>query len=211
MPWFNNSEITQIEIIKYKSLSDRACIAKVVINDPKAIQHLMTTIDKIPATGDLMKKPGPDSAYMVANFYSPESFISIEFLGKQIKTPSTGFNSLQTEAEIQLVDDINALLEPKINQRIPKIRGVELHFPGLVLTYVGDESIHYEDSSLTLHKDIFDYRTESGGTERIEILSGQLPPKPYAIDTGKKKIVIYTYESSDHQRLYPQYFQIGTK
>jgi hypothetical protein len=206
--WFTNKNYTSLEITKFKSISNHKVERSVVINDAKVVQSLVDRIEKIPTDGDMMISFGPDAEHIDLKFQNNDQFETIEVYQKGFKTPSTGFHSGAQEIEDELYKDIDALLFPDFNKRTLLIENLEIDFKNFSVTFKGNEFYQHPHVTFSLNKAKFLIRDKNGKEEMIEITSGQLAPQPFVAKIKGKEITILTYETKDHQRLYPDYFQI---
>jgi len=138
-------------------------------------------------------------------FYSGGKAEEIDVIQKGFKTPSTGFNS-NDDYEKEVYAEIDAILFPAIDKRVPKVRGLTLDYGGFSLCYKG---AHFEDMApvtLSFHIDQFDFSDSKGNTQSIGISAGQLPPQPFVIKgTG---LTLLTFRSNNGKRIYPDFFQV---
>ena len=214
--WFQNTDCNNLNITRYKSISNDETISSVEIKEPSAIKNLIARIESLPKQGDEMVKPGPKAEKIVLSFgCKDQSAQSIEFINKKIKTPSTGFLSKKNETEENLYRDIVALLEPKINKRLLKVKGLSFNFKNFTVKFTDAEHTPQPEGGPTIgptSRDFFSvYENESANEVRLVIFSGQIPPQPQAFVVAKKIYYLITYVNSAQESLYPRYFEVSDK
>lgn len=207
-PWFTNKDFTFLEIKKFISISEHEVERSVIINDIKFIKKLIEQIERIPSDGDKMISFSNSAEQIDLLFHSKDHLREIQFFAKQIKTPSTGFNSVKSEFEINLYSDIDALLFPDFGKKILLIENLELDFKDFSITSMGSEFYDAAPVSISFTKEKFLLKDKYKKEQIVEIISGQRPPQPLTIKIYNLEITILTYKSDDSQRLYPDYFQI---
>lgn len=213
-PWFSNTDCSSIEIKKLKSIADRKVISSVKIEDTQAIKSLMQRIAKIPADGGMMKSFSDQAEEINLVFHCANQAQQISIFEKRFQTPSTGFNEGKNQAEESLYNDIDALLFPDFNKRILKIEMLPLHFKGFTVIYKGStfKDLHPESVQITTQKFLIKYKKHE---QKVEVKSGQIAPQPKLVDLQLNRIIplsstvkLHTYQSSQGEELYPDYFQI---
>jgi len=209
--WFNHSEFNKLVLTKFTSISDKTILQQFNIEDKNVIQYLLKCIQAIPADGDMMISFGPDVPYLNLSFEGLDYSEPIHFYRNKIKTPSTGFNSSQSETEISLYHDLQALLYPDLNKRILRIENFPIRFPTFSISYLGSSFEDHAPISLSFHKAVFLVTSKNGVEECITITSGQLPPQPKEFKVGGKIYILCTYKTSNKKSVYPMYFMVEEK
>nr|MDD3720366.1 hypothetical protein [Candidatus Gracilibacteria bacterium] len=118
--WFDHKNYTSLEIIKYKSISNKKIIKSIKINDKTIIDFIIDEIRKIPSNGDAMIKFGPNAEKIDLIFSGDEGIQTIYIYEKQFKTPSTGFNS-NNNIEKVIYEYINKILYPNLINKVKKL------------------------------------------------------------------------------------------
>lgn len=212
--WFNDTDCHLIEINKLKSISDRKVIKSISIEDSNAIKSMMNRIAQIPADGDMMKSFGSNAEEIDLVFHCKNQKQIIEIFEHRFKTPSTGFNSPENKIEDDLYQDIDALLFPDFNKRIPKIKNLSLPFKGFTVVYEGStfEDLHPATIQTTTQKFLIKDKKRE---QSIEIKSGQQAPLPKSVTLQlnkvlpiTSKITLNTHKSNKGEDLHPDYYQI---
>lgn len=108
--WFINKNCISLEIKKFKSVSNHQIHKFGEINDEKVIQDLIARIEKINPNGDEMLSFAENTEYIELLFHFENQPQIIQIYQGKFKTPSTGFNTAKNEVEINLYNDITALL-----------------------------------------------------------------------------------------------------
>jgi hypothetical protein len=210
-PWFNHSDFKKIVLTKFKSISDRTIVQQCIIEDERVIQYLMKSIQAIPANGDMMISFGPDVPYLNLSFEGLDYSEPIHFYRDKIKTPSTGFNSEQSTAEMNVYLDLENVLHPDLNKKILRIENLPIQFSDFSISYLGSTFEDHAPLSISFHKDVFLITCKNGLEERITITSGQLPPQPEEFKTEEKTYMLCTYKNSKNESVYPMYFMVEDK
>jgi hypothetical protein len=210
-PWFIHSEFNKLVLTNFKSISDKAILHQFSIEDKNVIQYLLKCIQAIPTNGDMMISFGPDVPYLKLSFEGVDYSDLIHFYRNKIKTPSTGFNSEQSQAEISLYHDLEALLYPDLNKRILRIENFPIEFPTFSISYLGSMFEDHAPVSLSFHKDVFLVTSKNGIEVRMTISSGQLPPQPKEFKVAGKTYILCTYKTSMKESVYPMYFLVEEK
>jgi len=207
-PWFENENYSTVTITRFTSISKHTVEQSIHIDDTDLAKRLKERINAIPAEGDMMISFGPDAEHVSLSFEGDGFVQTIHFYSGKIKTPSTGFNSNKTQAELNVYRDIDALLYPSINKQMLKIKDLEIQFPIFSITYLGNTFKDEAPVTLSFTTDRYVIRDKKGDEQFVEISSGQLPPQPFDFNIGKKSFVLNTFESNSGGRLYTDYFQI---
>lgn len=207
-PWFEHTNCNLLKIAQLKSISDQRITHSVIIEDPDVIKNLVDRISTIPADGDKMVSFGLNAEEIDLEFHCENKIQTIEIYGHRFKTPSTGFNSGKSEIEDGLYRDIDALLFPDFNKTILKVKNLILPFKNFSITYKGSEFKDYSPKTVSSSIDSFLITDRRKHERLVQIVSGQLPPRPQLIEINHKKFTLLTYETKSHVRLYPHYFQI---
>lgn len=206
--WFENKKCSMVTITKFTSISKHTVEQSLVINDAAFVESLAERIDAIPAEGDMMISFGPDAEHFSLSFEGAGTVQTIHFYSREIKTPSTGFNSNKTEEELSVYRDIDALLYPEMNKQILKIMNQEIKFPAFSITYLGSTFRDEAPVSLSFTTDTYLIRDKKGSEQIIEITSGQLPPQPVKFKIDNASFVLNSFQNNSGGRLYPDYFEV---
>lgn len=57
--WFESTDCAELNIIKFKSISDEKVVGETTIKSKEAIKAIIDRIQALPANGDMMVKWGP--------------------------------------------------------------------------------------------------------------------------------------------------------
>lgn len=206
--WFQNQHCSQLVIKKPKSISEHKIIKSVTIDDLAVIDSFIRRISSIPANGDEMRSFGPNAEEIALEFHCDNQIQTISIYQRKFKTPSTGFNSERNKTEDSLYQDIDALLFPDFDKHILLIKNLALSFKDFAITYTGVVTNNDAPvtASITEHHFLITERNKS--VQHVQVVAGQLPPQPLAIEVNGKKAMLLSYETRDGIRLYPHYFQI---
>lgn len=216
LQWFNSTECSEVNIIKYKSISNDDTVAMLTIKDTSAISDIIKRIQSIPADGEKMKSWGDKAKRTLLTFTCANKQIQhIEFIEGKIKTPSTGFLTGQNTSEDNLYRDIDALVEPDLNKRLLKIKDQRIKFKNFTIAYTGEKNTPQPPGGPTIGPTTDTYfsiwQNDSANQVQVTIFEGQLPPQPQAFVADKKTLYLLTYENAAHESLKPQYFEISDK
>lgn len=217
MSWFKNDRFTQLDIMKYKSISKFEFKGEISIKDEAAIADIMNRIKSLPSDGDeVMAKLGPNASKTVLTFKAKDgTFEEIEILNGQFKTPSTGFISGKNETEAILVKDIDALTNPDLNKRILNIKDQVIKFKDFKIIYRGRENKPQPEGGPTIgptSRAFYEiWNNNSGNTTTLSIFSGQVPAQPQAFIAGSKKLFLLTFTDTQKKHLNEKYFVITDK
>lgn len=207
--WFAARNCDSLEIINYKKASDRAPSGRLKTDDVEAVGKLMARIEKIPASGDLMKKIGPEIPVTEMVFSCGSESATIKIYGDSVQTPSTGFNAKIEEAESRLIEDIRALSQPELGKSLLKLKGAELSLKDFSVTYLGEFRREVPGASLSSTVESFLIRDKKGQEQTIEVSYGQVPPVPKSFRVGLFSDLSLRLLRGEHEeRLFPDYFQI---
>lgn len=108
--WFKQKHFLALRITEYTNISNPHVERTLLIKDNIIIQHFVDVIESIPSKGDMMISFGPGAEHIDLSFENGDHVEKIHFYQKKIKTPSTGFNSLKSQVEIDLYNEVAALL-----------------------------------------------------------------------------------------------------
>lgn len=214
--WFQSTDCAELNIVKYKSLSDDKVVGDVVIKNKEAITALMARIQSLPSNGDMMVKWGPkaERTYLTFQCAGKDPQV-IQLIGKRFKTPSTGFLGEKNTVEDALIRDIDAIVEPTLNKRVLKIKDHVVKFKDFMVKYVGAEHTPQDPNGPTIgptnrvHFEIWEKGSANKAT--FSIFDGQLPPQPQAFVVGKTFYYLLTYQNVAHESLSPNYFEVSDK
>lgn len=212
-PWFTNKNCKTLEIKKFKSVSNHDVTHEILITDVKAVEKIMTRIEKISANGDMMVSFGPDADFtqLIFNCESADPKVPprqiVEIYQKGFKTPSTGFNSEDKKTERALIDDLFNLLSPDVNKKLLKIENLEYKIDKFSVTFKGSDT-KTAPVTVTTHTETYIVKDKTGNEQKVEITSGQLPPKPEKFEVNKHQYSLQTLNSSKGESLLPDYFEI---
>ena len=214
--WFKSMDCLELNILKYKSVSDDKLVADVVIKNKDAIKEIMDRISSLPVDAGEMVKWGPKTPRTVLTFQCGDKSIQeIQVFGSRFKTPSTGFVSEKNVTEENLSRDIDALTEPGLNKRILKVKDHSVKFKNFVIKYVGADHTPQDPNGPTsgptnrVHFDIFE--NSSANTVSVGIFDGQIPPQPQPFVVEKKIYYLLTYQNGAKESLSPKYFEVSDK
>jgi hypothetical protein len=208
--WFQHKNATKLEIYVHRIDEDKSDPA-IVIEDSKAILHLMNRIEQIPANGNEMKSFGEETEVIDLCFYNGDDCQEIRNYRKRFKTPSTGFNAMGNEIEVKLYRDIDALLFPAINKIMLKVEGLQLQFNNFSITYTGSEFHDLAPATVSYTYYNFILKDKHQKEQSVQVISGQIPPQPLPIEVNGNSFILLTFHSKDEERLYPDYFQLVQK
>lgn len=215
LSWFKSSVCTDMAITKFNSISDDTIVASVMIRNSAAVKSIMDRIKSLPAQGEEMVSWGPKASRTVLSFRCGEKTEEIEIINKQFKTPSTAFSSKTNPIEESLVQDMDALVEPKLNARIPKMKDHPVEFKNFSVMFIGAENTQQAPNGPTVGpttRNFFQiHETSSPNLVTLNIFDGQMPPQPQAFVIGKKIYYLLTYQNYGNESLYPGHFAISEK
>lgn len=216
LTWFKSVDCSEINIIKYKSISDENIISSITIKEVSAIKEIINRIQKIPVDGDKMKSFGPKTKKTKIIFSCPgKDSQQIEIYDQKIKTPTTGFLTPTPVEETELVRDIEALVAPELNTKMPKIKDLPIKFKGFSVTFSGTIETPQPANGPTIgptNKNFYNIVEEGSANQvQLSIFDGQIPAQPQAFVVGKKIYYLLTYQSLSNETLYPKYFEISDK
>jgi len=214
--WFKNTDCSELTIIKYKSVSDDTSVALITIKDSAAVKEIADRIRSLPADGAEMIKVGPKAPRTYLSFTCADgSFRDVEFINKKIKTPSTGFLGGKNAIEDDLYRDLDGLVQPDLNKRIPKIKGHRIEFKEFTIVFSGAVHTPQPAGGPTVgptSQNFYSIRTNgSANTVSLEIFDGQNTPQPEGFLVGKKIYYLLTFWNGSKERLYPTHFEISEK
>jgi hypothetical protein len=206
--WFANKKCSNVTITQYTNIATHTVEQALFVDDAAFVERLVERIDAISPDGDMMISFGPQAEHVELSFEGEGLIQKIHFYSRKIKTPSTGFNIDETQEELSIYRDMDALLFPEINKRILKIKNLKIQFSAFSITYLGSTYIDEVPSSLSFKTDRFIIFDKKGVEQVVEVVSGQLPPEPFEFKIENKSYVLKTFQSDSGDRLYPDYFQI---
>jgi len=214
--WFKDTDCVELTVIKYKSVSDDIALASITIKDKAAINDIADRIRSLPPAGAEMIKMGPKSPRTHLSFKCGDGSIQVvEFLDKRIKTPSTGFLGAKNAIEDDLYRDLDGLVQPDLNKRIPKIKNHRIEFKEFIILFTGAIHTPQPDGGPTVgptSRNFYSiWKEGSANTVSLEIFDGQISPGPEGFLVGKKIYYLLTFENGAHERLYPKHFEVSEK
>ena len=214
--WFKNIECQELTINKYVSASYKGMNAETVIKDKFYIADVRARISSLPTVGKEVVKPGPNTKRINLSFRCAEGvYETVEFIGNKIKTPSEGFLDKKNKVEVNLFRDIDALVEPDLDKRIPKVADQSIRFKGFTLIYAGEKKTPQDPKGPTIgstsETSFSVWEKDSANQVKLVIFSGQIPPQPQAFVSGNKILYLLTYQSANKESLYDQYFEVSSK
>lgn len=214
--WFTNTNCTELTIIKYKSKSNHDVLGSISTKEKSVIKEIIDRISALPVDGDEMKSWGPKTKYTVLSFACDNNTSeSIEIYNGQFKTPSTGFNAEVSKAEENLALDIEAMVVPAVNIKIPRIKDYAVRFEEFTVKYTGSKHSPQPEGGPTIGPTNEHYFSiwENGSANEvsISIFDGQIPPQPQAFVVGKKIYYLLTYQGVKGESLYPGHFMVSDK
>lgn len=214
--WFQSTDSSELNIMKFKSISDDKVVGETTIKSKEAIKTIIDRIQALPANGDMMIKWGPKAERTYLSFQSPgKDSQVIQLIGNRFKTPSTGFLSEKTPQEEALIRDIDALVAPGLNKRILRLKDHPVKFKDFVIKYVGTEHTPQDPNGPTIgptndtHFEVWE--NGSANKTTLSIFDGQLPPQPQEFVVGKKVYYLLTYQNLARESLAPNYFEVSDK
>jgi len=207
-PWFKNKNLKRLTITRFTSISKHSVEQTLHMDHEASVKLLVERIDAVPADGDMMISFGSDAEHVELTFEAEGEEEQIHFYSRKIKTPSTGFNINKQQHELDIYRDVDALLFPEINKLILKIQNLLIQFPAFSITYLGSTFRDEAPVTLSFTTERYSIRDKKGVEQIIEIVSGQLPPKPFDFKVGTNSFILQTYKNNFGEDLYPNYFQI---
>ncbi len=209
--WFQIVKPVSLVATEFYSISDRKIKAQVAINDAVAILKLMKRIEKIPAEGDEMVKPGPKASYHSLEFSTADmQKQEIVLINDKFKTPTTALNSKDDGG---LFHDLESLLHPSYGKNLLKIKGLEIKFKDFSIIYDGIDE--FPDPALTggptlgpTSKTYFTVLNSEQKSQKLEIFQGQVPPQPVSFKIKNKNFILSIFGKN---KIYPEYFQVTLK
>lgn len=216
LSWFTNTNCTELTITKYKSESNHDVVASVSTKEKSAIKEIIERIKALPVDGDKMKSWGPKTKYTALYFTCEgNTSQSIEIYDGKFKTPSTGYIVETLPAEQTLAQDIEALVLPILNVRLPKIKDYPVRFKDFLIKFTGNEHTPQPEGGPTVgptNRNYFSVWENSSANEvSIAIFDGQIPPQPQAFVVGKKIYYLLTYQGVKGEALSPNHFMVSDK
>lgn len=216
MSWFNNKDCKELNIYKYKSISDDSVLASTTIKNKSAIDEIMRRIAALPAEGDEYVSFGKRAKRTVLSFTcSNGEFQEIQIINSKFKTPSTAFISAKNTDEEILTKDLDGLVEPQLNKRVLKINDHSINFKDFSITYLKDTHTPQPEGGPTVgptSESFYSiYRKNSANETILKIFTGQIPPQPQEFVIGKKIYYLLTYQNTAKEGLYSKYFEVSEK
>ncbi len=216
LSWFTNTNCIELTIIKFKSDSNHDVVATVSTKEKSAINEIIDRIKALPVNGGKMKSLGPKTKYTALYFtFDDNTSKSIEIYDGKFKTPSTGFISETLPMETNLAYDIESMVAPVLNIKIPKIKDYPVRFKEFLIKYKGNKHTPQPVGGPTVgptNENYFSVREDGSGNEvTISIFDGQTLPQPQAFVVGKKIYYLLTYQGVKGESLHPGYFMVSDK
>jgi len=213
--WFTNTNCNKLIITKYKSESNQDVVATVSINDTSVIKEIMDRVSALPQ-GDKMKSWGPKTKYKVLSFICDDGKANnIPIYDDKFQTPSTGFIADNNSAEQALAQDIESMVVPVLNVKIPKIKNYPVRFKNFMINFTGNKHIPQPETGPIVgqaNENYFSIQENNSANEvKIVIFDGQTPPQPQAFTVGGKIYYLLTYQGLKGELLYPKYFIVSDK
>lgn len=212
--WFKNVECLEMTINKYKTLSSSAIPVEIVIKDIPYIKEIRQRITLLPVDGKELLKPAANTPRLKLSFRCADgSNEVVEFLGKKIRTPSKGFLGTKDILEANLFRDLDALVDPDLNKRIPKIKDQFIKFKGFSIVYAGEKKTPQDPNGPTIGPTSESYynvrENDSANQVTMSIFEGQIPPQPQSFAIGKKVFYLLTYLNGAGESLHDKYYEIS--
>ncbi len=216
IPWFTSANCSELTIIKYKSESKHDVVATASTKEKSAIGEIMDRIKALPADGDKMKSWGPKTKYTSLEFRCDDGKPNtIGIYDGHFQTPSTGFNVGNDAVELELAQDIEAMVVPELNKKLPKIKDYSFRFKEFVIRFTGKEHTPQPKDGPTVgptNRNFFSvFQNDSANEVSISIFDGQIPPQPQAFVVGKKIYYLLTYQGIKGESLNPNHFMVSEK
>ncbi|MBY0415888.1 MAG: hypothetical protein K2Q18_17075 [Bdellovibrionales bacterium] len=214
LKWFSNSDCTELNIVKYNSLSEKKLIAEVTLKNKLVVDNFVSRINSLPTIGDEKVKFGKDVELTTLSFKcGVDVYQGIEIYGKKIKTPSTGFINSKNPIEDVLVSDLDSLVHPQLNKRILKIEGHRFIFKDFQIVYKGDVHTPQPVGGPTIGPTSKSYYSvwanDQANEVNLAIFSGQIPPQPQNFAVGKTIYTLFTFKGLSGDSIFPNYFEIA--
>lgn len=216
MSWFNNKDCKELNIFKYKSISDDSVLASTTIKNKSSIDEIIRRIEALPAEGDKYVSFGRAAKRTVLSFTCGNGeFQEIQIINSKFKTPSTAFLSSKNTDEENLSRDLDGLVQPDLNKRILKINDHSINFKDFSITFLKDTHTPQPEGGPTVgptSESLFSiYRKSSANETQLKIFTGQIPPQPQEFVIGKKIYYLLTYQNAAKEGLYSKYFEVSEK
>jgi hypothetical protein len=217
LSWFKNTDCIELNILKYKSLSEESVVASTVIKNKEGIKYFIDRINSLPADGDEKISFGPKSERALLIFTCADNtFVNIEIISNKIKTPSTGFISKKNSIEENICRDIDGLVSPDLNKRILKIPDHPVKFQDFTIAFIKSEHTPQPEGGPTIGptSKAYYHLWEKGTANLLNIIifTGQIPPAPQHFVTQDKKIYyLLTYRNVAGEPLGANYFEISDR
>ncbi|PKL08981.1 MAG: hypothetical protein CVV51_06155 [Spirochaetae bacterium HGW-Spirochaetae-7] len=213
--WFSNSKCNGLLVSRYRSGQGPGPVQLINIIDKNAIARLMMRIESISPDGDMMKSLLIDEELRLA-FECENGETVIKIYDGRFKTPTTGFNSNKKDKDLEakVYQDIRNLFNPVVGERMLLVQGLLLEFPEFSFTFQGTEVRLQQLGEPTIgpiSTDNFLVKPKSGHELSLKVVSGQLPPLPFAFEVGEKEFVLFTFMDEAGERLDPDHFMIELK
>lgn len=216
LSWFTSANCSELTITKYKSESKHDVVATVSTKEKSVIGIIMDRIKALPVDGDKMKSWGPKTKYTSLYFRCDDDKPNyINIYDGHFQTPSTGFNVGHDAVELVLAKDIEAMVVPELNSKLPKIKNYTFKFKDFMITFINTEHTPQSQGGPTVgstNKNFFSvFQNGSANEVNISIWDGQIPPQPQAFAVGNKIYYLLTYQGIKGESLFPSHFMISEK
>ncbi|MBX7232546.1 MAG: hypothetical protein K1X29_10720 [Bdellovibrionales bacterium] len=208
--WFKIKNCSELEVIQYKSISDRNIKSQLTIKDGSAIVSLMESIEKIPVEGEMMISFGPKAENIDLVFKCGKETERIEIYEKKFKTPSTGFNTSANHLELAVYNTIETLLHPKINKNILKVKDLEIKFlrPTIFsITYQGNV-IHSPSPSDKSPESGEKYLIKGPKNQTEVLIIPTLSKKSMSFKINRKAFTLHEMSADKESKKGESYFSI---
>lgn len=214
LSWFTGANCSELTITKYKSESKHDVVATVSIKEKSVIGIIMDRIKALPVDGDKMKSWGPKTKYTSLYFRCDDDKPNtVSIYDGHFQTPSTGFNVGNDAVELALAQDIEAMVVPELNSKLPKIKDYTFRFKDFMITFMNNEYTPQPKGGPTVgptNRNFFSvFQNNSANEVIISIGDGQIPPQPQAFAVGSKIYYLQTYQGAKGESLFPNHFMIS--
>lgn len=196
LKWFRKQPAQSLQVRIFEKLSDKKPAQVISIDDANYINSLQTSLNQLPKSGDMYKDFSEQAKLVELEFSSGEIKDVIEFYDTRIKTPATSFYSGKENAASEIEKEVEALITQKSNleEELPYYVGSVRQFADFSIKYLGSEDRTPKDTTVTSWVETFVVTSNSDKKEqKIEVRSGQLPPRPVDFVVGEKKYTLSNF------------------
>jgi len=213
LKWFEKFGCEKLIITQYENVASEKILKKISIEDKNYIRSLQGLINQLPTKGEIEKEMSSEADFLTLQFVCDGKDKVINFFDSKIQTPHSSFYSASHNPGSKIWEQISLHFKTaEVGKPAIMCKGLKISFKDFDVDFMGLEDRTPKNTTASSYVETFIITNHKDKSQiKIEITSGQLPPRPESFTLNGTSYIMSTFTSQDGKRLEGTNFIIEKK